>query len=360
MFHAVLTDAQVGLLMKDGRAVRFLEAGRHRFFSFSARFELVTFDLDAGYAPLTPELARLMPPRLGAELVVDHGEVALVSVDGRPKVVLAPGRYVLFQARAHVTALVKSTQDLVSDVPKEFYALLPASHFITVLVKPFERALVYQDGPLARVLQPGAYALHVDQRQVRVVTVDLREREIPVAGQEVMTSDKVSLRMNIAVKLRVIDPVLFSEASVDPIAMLYSETQMVVRRYVGARSLDELFASRVDGSATMIAELGRRAALWGIEISQVDLKDLVLPGDMRAILNRVVEAEKQAQAAIIHRREEVAATRSLANTAKVLAESPVLMRLKELEAYKDLASRVGQVTLVVAPSDALAGLKLGS
>lgn len=360
MFHAILTDAQIGLLIKDGRAVRLLGPGRHRFFSFSARYELQTFDVDAGYAVLTPELARLMPPSLGAELVVDHGEVALVSIDGRPKTVLVPGRYVLFQARAHVTALVKSTKELVSDIPNEFYTLLPSSHFITVVVKPFERVLVYENGPLVRVLEPGAYALHVDDRQVRVVSVDLREREIAIAGQEVMTSDKVSLRMNIAVKLRVVDPVVFAEASVDPTSMLYSEAQMVVRRHVGAQSLDELFIHRVGGAHAMVAELGSRAATWGIEVTQVDLKDLVLPGEMRTILNRVVEAEKQAQAANILRREEVAATRSLANTAKVLAESPVLMRLKELETYKDLAARVGQVTLVVAPGDAVAGLKLGS
>lgn len=360
MFHAILTDSQIGLLMKDGRAVRLLGPGRHRFFEFTSRFELVTYDVDAGYAVLTPELARFMPPSLGTELVVEHREVALVSVDGRPKAVLVPGRYVLFQTRAHVTALVKSTMDLVSDIPKEFYALLPASHFITVVVKPFERVLIYEDGPLVRVLAPAAYALHVDHRQVRVVSVDMREREIAIAGQEVMTSDKVSLRMNVAVKLRVVEPVLFAEASVDPTAMLYSETQMVVRRFVGARSLDELFAHRAEGSVSMISELGDRAATWGMEVSQVDLKDMVLPGEMRTILNRVVEAEKQAQAANILRREEVAATRSLANTAKVLAESPVLMRLKELETYKDLAARVGQVTLVVAPGDAVAGLKLGS
>ena len=90
-----------------------------------------------------------------------------------------------------------------------------------------------------------------------------------------------------------------------------------------------------------------RAAALGLDVLDLGLKDLVLPGEMKALLNRVIEAQKEAEANVILRREETAATRSMAQTAKVLAENPLLVRLKELEAYKELAGKVGQVNLVL-------------
>jgi len=82
------------------------------------------------------------------------------------------------------------------------------------------------------------------------------------------------------------------------------------------------------------------------------VKDVVLPGEMKALLNRVIEAEKEAAANVILRPEETAATRSLANTAKVMADNPVLLRLKELESLKGIAEEVGEVRLVMG-SDSL-------
>ena len=96
-------------------------------------------------------------------------------------------------------------------------------------------------------------------------------------------------------------------------------------------------------------EIGPRIAGWGAEVTSVDLKDLILPGEMKTILNQVIEAEKRAAANVILRREETAATRSLANTAKLLEQNPVLVRLKELESLERLAEKVGSVTVFTAP-----------
>lgn len=86
-------------------------------------------------------------------------------------------------------------------------------------------------------------------------------------------------------------------------------------------------------------------AAIGIEISNIELKDVILPGEMREILNQVVTAEKQAEANVIRRREETNATRSLLNTAKVMAENPVMLRLKELEALEAIAGKVERLTI---------------
>jgi regulator of protease activity HflC (stomatin/prohibitin superfamily) len=90
-----------------------------------------------------------------------------------------------------------------------------------------------------------------------------------------------------------------------------------------------------------------RAARFGVRMERVGVKDVVLPGEMKTLLNRVIEAEKEAAANVILRREETAATRSLANTARVMADQPVLLRLKELEALKEIAERIKEVRLVV-------------
>ena len=84
---------------------------------------------------------------------------------------------------------------------------------------------------------------------------------------------------------------------------------------------------------------------FGLELGSIGVKDIILPGEMKAILNRVVEAEKEAQANLIRRREETAATRSLHNTAKMLEQSPVLLRLKELETLERVTERIDKLTV---------------
>lgn len=359
MWKTMIQESERGLLFKNGKAHAFLEPGVHRFFEFGARFAVTIVDLDVGYVALGPELEKLVPQGMGEELVVEHGEIALVRVDGRPRAVLVPGRWLLFQVRAHVTAVVKSTTEVVSDVPQAFWKLAPATHLQSAVVQSHERGLLYVDGRLVRVLEPGAYAFHQEDRTVALVRVDMRERELAIVGQEVMTKDHVTLRMNVTLKVRVVD----ARASVESVqgvdAALYSEAQLVVRRFVATHTVDELLESRVEASRAMRAELLERSREWGVEIVALDLKDLVLPGEMKTILNRVVEATKQAEANNILRREETAATRSLANTAKVLQDNPMLLRLKELESYKELAKEIDQVTLVVSPNELLPGLKLG-
>ena len=127
--------------------------------------------------------------------------------------------------------------------------------------------------------------------------------------------------------------------------MLTSRTR--AREAVSSRTLDALLIERDQIAEEMMTALRERAANIGFGLTAFGIKDVVLPGEMKALLNRVIEAQKEAEANVILRREETAATRSMAQTAKVLAENPLLVRLKELEAYKDLAAKVGQVHVVL-------------
>jgi regulator of protease activity HflC (stomatin/prohibitin superfamily) len=172
-----------------------------------------------------------------------------------------------------------------------------------------------------------------------------------------MTKDKVTLRLNVTATVKVADARRLAMVARDAAAAVYLAVQLALRDAVAVRTLDEILADRDvlvrDGGD----QLKARAQVLGLELLELGVKDLVLPGEMRTLLNRVIEAQKEAEANVILRREETAATRSLAQTAKVLQENPLLIRLKELEAYKELAAKVGTVNVVLG-ADAMPKLEL--
>jgi regulator of protease activity HflC (stomatin/prohibitin superfamily) len=359
MFRTIsLQDHERGLLVRDGRVVAWLEPGRHRL--WSRRTEVRSLNIDAALLRLTPEVRAVVPPSAGVELFVPHAHLGLLSVDGRPTACLLPGRYLLWQLRAEVSATIVSTEPVLANdsVPDAFRPLVPATHLTTVTVLAHERALVYVDGALARSLGEGAWAIFSAHRTVSVTRVDLREREAQIVGQEVMTADKVTVRASLVVKFRVTDAERCAREVAVIETALYTEAQMVARRWVAGATVDQLLERRNEARAAMRAELGERAAVWGTEILEMDLKDIVLPGEMKTILNQVIEAEKRAAANAILRREETAATRSLMNTAKLLEQNPTLLRLKELEAWKEIAEKVGALTVIATPSELASRLTL--
>ncbi len=357
--EVIVAPHQRAVVKKNGQLIRWLEPGLHRLWFAGPRVQVEHFDLDLGYAPWTPELQAILPEGAAELLDVTAEQLALLRCDGLPAHCLLPGRYLIWQLRRQVQVQLHDTGALRSEIPAAFQPLVPRSHLQVLRVKPHERCLVYVDGQLADQLEEGVHALNALDRQLRFELADLREQELQITGQEVMTGDKVSLRVNLIVKFRVTDPVASTHAVADLRDALYSEAQLIARRTVAGAKVDELLERRVEAAGAMSQELAQRAQGWGVEVLALDLKDVVLPGEMKLILNQVIEAEKRAAANVIARREETAATRSLANTARMLQSSPVLMRLKELEAMKEMAENVGQITLVASPAELLGKISLG-
>ncbi|HZB25542.1 MAG TPA: slipin family protein [Vicinamibacterales bacterium] len=215
-----------------------------------------------------------------------------------------------------------------------------------VLEVPAESAgLVYVDNVLAEVVGAGSYAFWNFQKNVAAETVELRVQSMEVSGQELLTRDKVSLRVNLAASVRVTDPVAVRTKVAKYSDYVYRELQYGLRKAVAAKTLDELLGDKATLDAEIFAYVRGRVDALGIEVLGVGVKDVILPGEMREILNGVVQAEKLAQANVIRRREEANATRSLLNTARLIEESPVLMRLKELEALEKVTEKVDKLTV---------------
>lgn len=183
------------------------------------------------------------------------------------------------------------------------------------------------------------------RKNVSAEVVELRVQAIEVSGQELLTRDKVSLRVNLAASMRVTDAIAARTRVTKFGEQVYRELQFGLRKVVSAKTLDELLGDKASLDADIHAYVRGKVAPFGVEVLGVGVKDVILPGEMKDILNGVVQAEKAAQANVIRRREEANATRSLLNTARLIEESPVLMRLKELEALEKVTEKIDKLTV---------------
>jgi regulator of protease activity HflC (stomatin/prohibitin superfamily) len=199
--------------------------------------------------------------------------------------------------------------------------------------------LYFRDGEFVSRLGPGTYAFWKGLAKVKLYHVDMREAVADVAGQEIMTADKVTLRLNAVVTYRVGDPVKTVAEVEDAKQALYREAQLALRAVIGTRELDALLSDK-DAVAREWEDLvRRRVSGFGMTVVALGIRDVILPGEMKELMNKVTEAKKAAEAALITRREEVAAMRSQSNTAKILEDNPTLMRLRELEVLEKIAGK---------------------
>ncbi|WP_432652759.1 slipin family protein [Providencia vermicola] len=212
------------------------------------------------------------------------------------------------------------------------------------------------DGEITGLLEAGTHGYWRVEHTPEIDIIDTRLQSLEVSGQEILTKDKVTLRINLSANWRYADVLhAFSQLS-QPVEHLYRELQFSLREIVGTRTLDELLENKQLIDELMLTQVVQSIDEFGLEVDSIGVKDIILPGEMRTILSQVVEAEKSAQANVIRRREETAATRSLLNTAKVMENNPVALRLKELETLESIAHRIDQISVYGGLDQVLNGL----
>lgn len=333
-----VSETQIGLAFNKGRFRRVLGAGRHLI--GRGEVELIDVTKPAFEHAMFDVLITKPDVRARLEVIeLTDDQRAVVYRDGRLFTILGAGRYAFWNVLSKITFEVFDGRAGRFAHPK-LQAILQmpvVSKFLEGVVVPdHETVVLYRDGKREGVLEPGTHLFWKGTGKVSWKALDMREQVADVAGQEIMSQDKVSLRVNLIVTYAMVDAIKAIEASADPTQALYREAQLALRSAVGGRSLDALLADK-DAVCVEVREmLARRSAELGIAVRGVGLKDIILPGDMRTLFNQVVAATKESEANLIRRREETAAARSQANTARLLAENPVLARLKELEMLKDV------------------------
>lgn len=351
----VVGDGERGLLYRNRRLQRVLAPGVYRWLDPFGRIAVAVHNAArAEYAGTDADvLMARMDAKLGEHfLLADVGvdQVGLVLKNGKLEDVLAPGTRKLYWKELVPVELrlasLAGSLEMQSDVAHRLRQLGVLAKFAVTLDVPSESAgLLFVDGKLVRTLAPGTYAFWNFRKNVAAEMIDLRVQSLEVSGQELLTRDKVSLRVNLAASVRVTDPVAARTKVAKYGDYVYRELQYGLRKAVSAKTLDELLGDKASLDADIFAHVRGRVTELGLEVLGVGVKDVILPGEMKEILNSVVQAEKAAQANVIRRREEANATRSLLNTAKLIEESPVLMRLKELEALEKVTEKIDKLTV---------------
>jgi regulator of protease activity HflC (stomatin/prohibitin superfamily) len=212
-------------------------------------------------------------------------------------------------------------------------------------VESFEKGILLIDGKFSKVLDTGVYYFWKNAVVISVMKADLRQLQLEVSGQEILTRDKAALRVNFYTQYKVVDIIKALIENKDYEKQLYILMQLALREFIGTLSLDELLEKKESISAYVLATLKDKAFNLGVEVRDCGVRDIILPGEVKEIMNQVLVAQKKAEANVIMRREETASTRSLLNTAKLMEENSMLFKLKEMEYVEKIADKINSISL---------------
>ncbi|CAI3926881.1 Regulator of protease activity HflC [Commensalibacter communis] len=282
-------------------------------------------------------------------ITTNENEVCIIRNGNLVYDVLSPNKECLLWKDGEDWSLEKITipDDCRVDnkVAKQLVVSKKASLLVTSTIESYEKGILRIDGIIYPPLEAGTYYFWNIAVNLTVKKIDLRRQTLDITGQELLTRDRVTIRINLTADYTVEDPMMAVSAVKDYQAALYNTLQLTFRKTLGEMSLDQILDRKFAIGDETMAMVRAEMKSIGLEVHNIDLKDVILPGEMRDIFNQVVAAEKQAETNVIRRREETNATRSLLNTAKVMADNPIMLRLKELESLEAIAAKVDHLTV---------------
>jgi len=358
----IVKKNECGLLFRNEDFQNFLESGAYWFFDPLYKIHVETHDLS------TPEfehglrdfLIKEYPDEIAHYFTfveLNEGQVALVYKNNQLINILPPtSRKLYWKGIADVKVDILDIQESF-EIPRDLATRILYTQKNTLSKERIEKALhrievpehfvalLYVDGVCTKTLEVGLYAFWKFNHNILVEFSDLRLQTVEISGQEILTKDKVSLRINLSAHYFMRDILRAKSVLQHPTDYVYKELQFALRAIVGTRTFDELLEDKDIIDTSVFDYIVEKTANLGIEIQSVGVKDIILPGDMKTILNKVVEAEKIAQANLIKHREETAATRSLLNTAKVMENNPTALRLKEMELLEKVTENIENISI---------------
>ncbi len=339
---------QVGLVFKNGVYQRLLTEGKYWFWE---NVQVSIYDLTKPFiAPV--ELNILLKDEALAGLLdvidVKDNELVLVYENGLFRQVLTPGRYTFWKSaieyrfvRADVSKI-----EITENIDRTVLQNRLLQPFVrSSEVQSYEKALLFVDGKYAGVLEPGVYTWWKNGIPVYVAKVDVRQQQMEINGQEILTKDKAALRINAWAQYKVVNIEKAVLENKEWEKQLYVSFQLALREYISGFSFDELLEKKESLAPFILQRVIEKAGALGIEVAGFGIRDIILPGDVKEIMNGVLIAEKKAQANTIMRREETASTRSLLNTAKLMEENAMLWKLKEMEYVEKIADKISNISV---------------
>ncbi len=347
----IIKAQECGFLFKNGVLTGLRFAGRYHIFPRLGEEMKIT--------PMTGKVDTMGLP---AELLMEQQAfqkrvlrvripddcVGLHLVDGVCRQILLQGEALywnVFEKNEIRLVNIMGAEMTEEEMPSIYRRMLPSRLYRRLTVGEGETGLLYIDGRFSRQLSCGTYYYWCYAHEISMKLCSLKVQQLEISGQEILTADKVGVRLNILCSYRITNPLALAQKTDNVANLLYARVQLLAREYIGSFRLDELLARKEEIGRFLADELSGVQEEYCVEILGAGIKDIILPGEIRDIMNTVLVAEKKAQANVIMRREEVASTRSLLNTARLMEENQVLYRLKELEYLERICDRVGSISL---------------
>jgi regulator of protease activity HflC (stomatin/prohibitin superfamily) len=349
MKRVVINTYQIGLVFKKGAYQRMLKEGTYWLWTTETAVEV--YDVTKPFTPAY-ELNILLQDTQLAEALhviqVKDNEIALLYENGLFKQVLTPGRYTYWKAvvdYAFVRADLSKIEITESIDRATLLSKGVTSYVRTASVESYEKAVLFIDGRYKQILDNGVYYWWKNNIAVHVGKVDTRQQQLEINGQEILTRDKAALRINAWAQYRVLDIEKALLQNKEYEKQLYVTLQLAIREYVGGLLFDEILEKKDQMVPFILEKVSAAATGLGVAVVGFGIRDIILPGDVKEIMNQVLIAEKKAQANIILRREETASTRSLLNTAKLIEDNPMLYKLKEMEYVEKIAEKINSISV---------------
>ncbi len=345
MGKKIVRSFERGLLFRDRDFQKILSTGQYRFFDPLNKIRVDVVSMRDPWLVHDDLDVLIKSGVLKDDVIVldlkDY-ERAMVWIDGRFDRVLGPGQYAVWKTMREIKYEILDARNIRLE-HQDIDVILKSEGVHNQLTVQFVqegyKGILFKNGEYVDTFGPGQYLFWNNVGKIKLYHVDMREIVLDVSGQDIMTADKVTLRMNAVVNYQVVDARKSIMVVDDSRQAIYREAQLALRAVIGAYELDTLLAEK-DKIAKELEDVIRdRAEEFGMKMIGLGIRDVILPGEMKELMNKVIEARKKADADLITRREETASMRSQANTAKIMENNPTLMRLRELDVLERIADK---------------------
>lgn len=346
----MIKDQECGYLLKNGRFVKLLTAGKYTY-AKALGYEVMIVPMTGEVKTCQiPEEILMRDPEFSSRVV----KAALPDTSIALHFVNKAYRDVITKPEALFWNVFEKNEFQVIDItnpymdgtlPRFYMDLMPVKYYKKVAIKDGETGLLYFDSQYEKRLETGAYYFWNYGKEVTCKIFNMKLQQLEISGQEILTADKVGVRINVIVNYRIVDPEKLVSVIEGVSSHLYTCAQLALREYMGRYRLDEILEQKEEIGKYVLEKMKEKEGDYCVEVTNAGIKDIILPGEIRDIMNTVLVAEKRAQANVIMRREEVASTRSLLNTARLMEENQTLFKLKEMEYLEKICDKVGNITL---------------
>lgn len=349
MKKLIINAYQIALVFKDGVYKKMLIEGKYwLWFGETA----MVYDVTKQFIEPVELNILLQDAALASALQiveVNDNEIALRYENGLLKQVLTAGRYAYWKSEVNQFDFIKADIgkiEITENISRTVLQNVLVAPYVRVFnVANFEKGVLYIDGKYAQILPAGVYFFWKNNISVVMSVTDIRMHQIEINGQEILTKDKAALRINGYAQYKVTDIEKALLQNKDYERQLYVAFQLALREYVGSLAFDELLEKKDAIVPFILAAVKNAAEELGVAVNGFGIRDIILPGDVKDIMNKVLVAEKNAQANSIMRREETASTRSLLNTAKLMEDNAMLWKLKEMEYVEKIADKISNISV---------------